>query len=307
MSTTRLILGDCLDVLPTLEAGSVDAVITDPPYPEISRPYGRMTEVEWHAMIHALIPEVRRVLKPRGSAVFVLQPNSERVGRMRTWLWEFMAWVGKEWGIVQDVWWWNYTSPPTVHCQRMNGLMRPSVKACVWLGNPDCYRDQDAVLWDVSDYTVKQALRSVGRAWAPRLTASGHNVDDSRACQAPIDRGGSAPFNLIPISNGHSTDCAGLLGHGAGTPLALCSWWCSYLCPPGGTVLDPFSGSGTVGLAAQQHGCSYVGVEKMPEYHAIAQRRLSEAQGPLFAGMAANGSDFHPPSAPSQGSLFPEP
>ena len=28
----RLILGDCLEVLPTLEAGSVDAVITDPPY-----------------------------------------------------------------------------------------------------------------------------------------------------------------------------------------------------------------------------------------------------------------------------------
>lgn len=30
--TARLILGDCLDVLPTLDAGSVDACITDPPY-----------------------------------------------------------------------------------------------------------------------------------------------------------------------------------------------------------------------------------------------------------------------------------
>ena len=31
--TVRLICGDCLEVLPTLEAGSVDAVVTDPPYP----------------------------------------------------------------------------------------------------------------------------------------------------------------------------------------------------------------------------------------------------------------------------------
>ena len=30
--TTRLICGDCLDVLPEIEAGSIDAIITDPPY-----------------------------------------------------------------------------------------------------------------------------------------------------------------------------------------------------------------------------------------------------------------------------------
>jgi DNA modification methylase len=302
MSTSRLILGDCLTVLPTLEPGSVDAVITDPPYPEISRPYGRMTEVEWHAMIHALIPEVRRVLKPQGSAVFVLQPNSERVGRMRTWLWEFMAWVGKEWGIVQDVWWWNPTTPPTVHCQRTNGLMRPSVKACVWLGNPDCWRNQDAVLWTESarNAAVNREDRVLHRF------PGGQSMRRERCAAAADERGGVTPFNLLPIPNTDSTTSAGAYGHGAGTPMALCSWWVRYICPPGGTVLDPFSGSGTTGLAARQHGCNYVGVEKMPEYHAIAQLRLSEAQGPLFAGTATNGSESHPPSAPSQGNLFPE-
>jgi hypothetical protein len=34
--------------------------------------------------------ECRRVLKPKGSAVFILQPNYEAVGRMRLWLWEFV-------------------------------------------------------------------------------------------------------------------------------------------------------------------------------------------------------------------------
>ena len=80
---------DCMDPevgLPSLPAGCVDAVITDPPYAEVARDYGRWTEDEWAAMMHAVVGEVRRVLKPTGSAMFVLQPNSEKVGKMRPWL-----------------------------------------------------------------------------------------------------------------------------------------------------------------------------------------------------------------------------
>jgi DNA modification methylase len=76
-------LGDCRDLLKTLGDGSVDAIITDPPYPEITRDYGRMTEVEWHEMMRGVVAEARRVLKPSGSAVFILQPNSRKVGSMR--------------------------------------------------------------------------------------------------------------------------------------------------------------------------------------------------------------------------------
>ncbi len=62
-----------------MPAGSVDAVITDPPYPEISRAYGRMTEAEWWDMMMVVCTETRRILKPTGSAVFILQPNSRKV------------------------------------------------------------------------------------------------------------------------------------------------------------------------------------------------------------------------------------
>jgi hypothetical protein len=140
VSECRFILGDCLDVLPTLKSGSVDCVITDPPYPMIDRPYGKMTEAEWFAMMRVVVPECMRVLKPTGSAVFILQPNSERVGRMRTWLWEFMLWVGKEWGIVQDAWWWNTAAIPEAHAIQ-GRLMRTSLKACVWVGPSDCWRN----------------------------------------------------------------------------------------------------------------------------------------------------------------------
>jgi site-specific DNA-methyltransferase (cytosine-N4-specific) len=43
---------------------------------------------------------------------------------------------------------------------------------------------------------------------------------------------------------------------------------------PGGTVLDPFSGAGTTGLAARQLGRSYIGIDLNPAFHDIALRRL---------------------------------
>src|SRR5947209_9621282 len=146
----ELYCGDCLSVLPHLPPGSVDAVICDPPYPEIQRSYGRLTEAEWHGLMRALVPEVRRVLKPSGSAVFVLQPNSERAGRMRPWLWQFLAWLCESWNVVQDVYWVNPSTRPLGGSAK-KGLLRGAVKAMVWAGDPDCYRDQGGVLWGESE------------------------------------------------------------------------------------------------------------------------------------------------------------
>ena len=45
-------------------------------------------------------------------------------------------------------------------------------------------------------------------------------------------------------------------------------------CPPGGLVLDPFSGAATTGLAALQLGRRYLGIDLNPAFHDIARRRL---------------------------------
>jgi site-specific DNA-methyltransferase (cytosine-N4-specific) len=50
-------------------------------------------------------------------------------------------------------------------------------------------------------------------------------------------------------------------------------------CKPGGTVLDPFSGSGTTGAAARQLGRKYIGIDLNPAYHDLALRdRLAQSQ-----------------------------
>jgi len=48
------------------------------------------------------------------------------------------------------------------------------------------------------------------------------------------------------------------------------------------TILDPFMGSGTTGVACVQTGRSFIGIEISPEYYAIAERRIREAQPPLI-------------------------
>ena len=48
--------------------------------------------------------------------------------------------------------------------------------------------------------------------------------------------------------------------------------------PPGGTVLDPFLGSGTTALAAEMEGFAWIGIEREEEYVQIAEARLNGTQ-----------------------------
>ena len=279
--TWRVEHGDCVDLMRGMADASVDAVVCDPPYPEVDRPYGRMTVPAWEAMMHAVVRESRRVLKPRGSAVFVLQPNSERVGSLRPWLFDFISWCSREWNVVQDVWWWNHASPPTVHCHETIGLMRPSLKACVWVGDADCYRDQSAVLWSESD--AQKAMVAEDRL---TYNPSGVHMNKARVAASALRRGGVTPFNVLPFANADSSGSGNFEGHGAGTPFALCDWWVRYICPAAGTVLDMFAGGGTVGVATVRRGCFYVGIEREAEYVEIARSRINAAsrQGRLDFG-----------------------
>lgn len=275
--TVELIHGDCLEVMPTLPDASVDAIITDPPYPEIDRDYGRMSEPEWWDLMMGICREARRVLKPTGSAVFILQPNSRKVGSMRGWLWEFMAWVCREWNMVQDVWWWRIDAPPGVHVHSDIGLSRPSVKACVWAGSCGCFRKQSLVMW-----TAAQATIADKRADSVlRRNPSGYTGRNGRKLARAKATGEVTPYNLLPISNSDAFGSAGAHGHGAGTPLELAKWWTRYICPPGGVVLDPFAGSGTMGLAAIGYGDSFIGIERMDKHYQTMRRRIDAARLPL--------------------------
>lgn len=57
-------------------------------------------------------------------------------------------------------------------------------------------------------------------------------------------------------------------------PTELMRYLCKLVTPPGGTVLDPFMGSGSTGVAAQDEGFSFTGIEADASYFDIACKRL---------------------------------
>ena len=60
-------------------------------------------------------------------------------------------------------------------------------------------------------------------------------------------------------------------------PIALMRYLCRLVCPPEGTILDPFMGSGTCGIAAVQEGFEYIGIERDDDYLELAQTRIDYA------------------------------
>ena len=66
------------------------------------------------------------------------------------------------------------------------------------------------------------------------------------------------------------------VSHPTVKPLALMRWLVRLVTPPGGTVLDPFAGSGTTGQAARDEGMVAILVEREPEYRALIEHRMGE-------------------------------
>lgn len=73
--------------------------------------------------------------------------------------------------------------------------------------------------------------------------------------------------------------------HPCPKPIAFMEWLVDFATLPGETILDPFAGSGTTGVAALRLGRKFIGVEIEPKYFDIACQRIESAlnQGRLFA------------------------
>ena len=67
-------------------------------------------------------------------------------------------------------------------------------------------------------------------------------------------------------------------------PITIMKYLCRLVTPKGGTVLDPFMGSGSTGMAAKDEGFEFIGIEREKEYFEIAEKRINFAS-PLMEFM----------------------
>jgi site-specific DNA-methyltransferase (adenine-specific) len=93
----------------------------------------------------------------------------------------------------------------------------------------------------------------------------------------PIRYVAKAPASERALPNGKRNT------HPTQKPIALMRYLVRLVTPPGGTVLDPFYGSGTTGCAARLEGFTTIGIEQDEEYCAIAVQRLAQQVLPLEA------------------------
>lgn len=88
----------------------------------------------------------------------------------------------------------------------------------------------------------------------------------------------SAPFLYAPKVSKAERDRGlpkGTNKHPCLKPLSVMRWLVRLVTPKGGTVLDPYAGSGSTLVAAQQEGFGFIGIERDPEFHAVAVLRTT--------------------------------
>jgi DNA modification methylase len=226
--TVRLIFGDCLEVMRGMEAGSIDAVVTDPPY-GIGFRYtnGRETAAdpasywEWLRPRHA---GWMRCLKPGGLMA----------------IWQTQLHFRHLWG------WFGDDIHVYAACKNFVQLRKTPI-----------------------NYAYDPVVMAYKPGHAPRRPARpARNVDYFVGDSRPSPRSCSAIERAHPCPR----------------PLDQVAEIVANFVAEGGTVLDPFMGSGTTGVACLRAGRNFIGIEIEPDYFAIAERRLAaeRARMPLL-------------------------
>jgi len=234
-----LYLGDCLDVLRDLPDGSVDAVVTDPPYSS----GGLMRSDRMQSVEDKYVQSGTEIVR----ASFT---GDNRDGR--AWCYWVALWASEARRVVREGGYFL-----TFVDWRMLPTATDAIQAAgfVWRG---------IVAWDKGRGS-RAPHKGYFRHQCEYVVWGTHGRLAPAEHAGPYDGCLSIPVDL---KDKH---------HITGKPTPLLERLVEIV-PPGATVLDPFMGSGTTGVACVQTGRRFIGIEIEKQYYDIAERRIREAQ-----------------------------
>ena len=237
---------DALAGVGQLADGAVDLVIADPPY-GLGKDYGndsdRLGAREYLAWSRRWIDAVLPKLKPNGSLyVFLTWQHSPEV----------FSYLKTRLIMVNEII-WDRRVPSMGGSTRKFSSVHDNVG--FFAKSRDYHFDVDAVRIPYDAETKKARSRSifVGKKWLEE----GYN-----------------PKDVWSVSRLHRQH-AEREDHPTQKPLEIVERMVRASCPPGGTVLDPFMGSGTSAVAALRNGRDFIGFELNPDYFAIVEKRVA--------------------------------
>jgi modification methylase len=245
---SRVILGDCLEVLAGLPDCSVDLVFADPPYnlqltgdltrPDCSRVDGVdqawdkfASFAEYDRFTRAWLGECRRLLKPDG-AIWVIG-SYHNIFRLGVALQDLGFWIQND--VV-----WRKTNPmPNFRGKRLTNA-------------------HETLIWAAREQRSRPTF----------------NYEALKAANEDVQLRSDW---LFPICSGPERlrDDGGRKAHPTQKPEALLHRILMATTEPDDIVLDPFFGTGTTGAVARRLGRRWLGIERDPDYAAAASERIA--------------------------------
>lgn len=266
----ELVVGDCLQVLRGLPSGSVDLAITSPPYdgqPKYGN--GEKYERDWYSGFFLDVTrEIHRTLKPHGS--FVLNYRSKRHnGERGTLQYEIVFWLRDQGFKFCDDFVWGKPSPPP---GRFNRFLKDAVEYCFHFAKTDNWQFfpencLSPARWDARD---RERRKKLAHNYLRENAPSGQG---RKRVQAGPDM--VRPSTLLHLEPEFSPNPS---MHPSRFPLSLPTFFIKLLSKPGQLVIDPFAGTATTGLAAEQLGRRWLVSEINPLYVAVVPERFERGR-----------------------------
>ncbi|MGO8003373.1 DNA-methyltransferase [Rhizobium ruizarguesonis] len=248
--------GDCSEVLPELSAGSIDLVITSPPY-NIGKAYEKRSTLEAYIDFQAsIINECVRLLSANGSICWQVGNwvDAGEIVPLDSAVIPILRALGMK--IRSRVVW---TFGHGMHCTRRLSGRHETI---VWATKSDDY------YFDLDSIRVPQKYPNKRHYKGPNKGELSGN---------PRGKNPGDVWNISNVKNRRPEKTS----HPCQFPEELVERLVKSLTKPSQTVLDPFAGSGTVGAVCNRLDRKSVLVERAPDYIEIIRERLGGSKSPV--------------------------
>ena len=241
--------GDFLDLLPKIESGSVDAIITDPPY--------GTTKCKWDTefSLPNMWTEFKRIIKPSGVIVsFAQPPFDKRLAMSNIEMFRY-EWI---WEKTQATGFLNVEKCP----------LKAHENILVFYSKQPTYNPQKTQGHSpVHTFTKRASVQN-------KTELYGKTSDD-------ITGGGDTsrfPRDVLKFKTDKQINKSNGFIHPTQKPLELMRYLVLTYTNRSDIVVDPFAGSGTTCVAAMQEDRRYIGFDREQKYVDLSKRRLDAAR-----------------------------
>lgn len=300
-------LCNTLELLPFIRNGSIDLILTSPPFAlKRKKEYGNEEEDKYCDWFMSFAPHLHRILKAEGSFVLDLGGAYKPGFPVRSiYQFDLLVRLVRETGffLSQEFYHYNPSRLPApaewVNVRRVR--VKDSVNVVWWLSKtPNPKADNRKVLRPYSD-SMQNLLKNGYKA---KLRPSGHDISENFS----KDNGGAIPPNLLELANTDSNGryqqlCRehGVKPHPARYPPQFAEFFIKFLTDENDLVFDPFGGSNTTGFVAERLSRRWFISELSEEYLKGSKFRFSEDKLPVSAAKRRTVPVLEPDSLP----LFP--